>query len=64
MERKWRRDQIQETWAQEQWNEMYHKAESGESTDEIENFNELYDTVKHADDQDVKDWNEAQKTNN
>jgi hypothetical protein len=63
MERKWRRDQIQETWTQEQWNEMYKKAESGETTNEIEDWNELYDTVKHADDPDVKSWNEAQKPN-
>lgn len=61
MSRRWRKDQIQEDYTVEQWNEMYHKAESGEATEEIEDFNELYNTSKHADDPDVKAWNEAQK---
>ena len=61
MPRRWRRDQIQEDYTEEQWNEMYHKAETGETTEEIEDFNELYDTIKHADDPDVKDWNDSQQ---
>ena len=63
MPRRWRRDQIQEDRTQEQWIEMYNKAEKGEQDEEIEDFNELYDTSKHKDDPDVKEWNENYNSN-
>jgi hypothetical protein len=63
MARRWRKDQIQEDYTQEQWNEMHRKAASGELTDELTDWNELYNTGKHSDDADVKAWNEDQKPN-
>ena len=61
MARRWRRDQIQEDYTDEQWVEMYKKAEKGKKTAEIDDWNELYDTIKHADDPDVIDWNNKNK---
>lgn len=58
MTRKWRRDQIQQTWTAKQWNEMTKDATVGKTTGDIGPWNELYNTVKHADDLDVKDWND------
>ena len=57
MAKKWRRDQIQKSWTEAQWNEMYKDAEDNKDTGEIKDWNELYDTVKHADDPDVVKWN-------
>jgi len=57
MPKNWRRDQIQETWTEEQWNQMCKDAESGKSTGEIGDWNEFYNTVKHADDPDIIEWN-------
>ena len=57
MGKKWRRDQIQKSWTAEQWNEMYKKAEKGETDAEIDDWNEFYNTVKHKDDSDAARWN-------
>lgn len=57
MPKNWRRDQIQETWSEEQWNTMYKEAEDGKTTGEIGDFNEFYDTKKHKDDPDIIEWN-------
>jgi hypothetical protein len=34
---------------------MHRKAASGELTEELEDWNELYNTGKHADDPDIKE---------
>ncbi len=57
--RNWWRDKLRTTtYTEESWNEMYKDAESGKSTGEISDWNELYNTKDHKDDSDVKEWNE------
>lgn len=57
MPKNWRRDQIQETYTQEEWNEMYSKAEAGEPDEVTKEWNKFYDTVTYADDPDIIEWN-------
>ena len=56
--RNWWRDKLRTTtFTEESWNEMYQKAEKGEESEEVKDWNELYNTVDHADDPDVIEWN-------
>ena len=61
MPKRWRRDQIQEDYSKDQWNDMYKDAEKNKKTGEIGDFNEFYNIVKHADDPDIIDWNKKNK---
>ena len=57
--RNWWRDKLRtDTYTEDGWNDMYKDAEKNKKTGDIGDFNDLYDTVKHKDDQDVKDWND------
>ena len=57
MPKNWRRDQIQKSWTEKQWNDMYKDAESGKATGEIADWNKFYDTVKYKNDPDIVRWN-------
>ena len=58
MNNEFRRDQICTTWTQEQWNAMCKAAQSGQKTPEIEQWNNLYNTVVSKSTDIVKEYND------
>ena len=57
MSKDWRRDQIQETWTQEEWDTMCANAEAGNPDAETIEWNLFYNTLYSKNDPDVKKWN-------